>query len=155
MAKTNAIRILESLGIEYDTFEYEYSEDELDGISVADKIKAEHDSVFKTLVARGDKKDIAVFCVPVSFDLNLKKAAAASGHKKVELISLKELFPLTGYKRGGCSPLGMKKDYPVYIDETSLLHDMIYLSAGIRGTQIKVNPEELKKAAGAEFADLT
>ncbi len=118
------------------------------------KIGADHEEVFKTLVARGDKSGYCVFCIPVNFELNLKKAAKASGNKNVELIKVKELFPLTGYVRGGCSPIGMKKLFPTFIDETAQLFERIYISAGARGMQIHINPEDLKNLIEAEFADL-
>lgn len=155
MSKTNAVRILESHGIRHSTVSYDYNEDELDAVSVADKIGAEHESVFKTLVARGDKTGITVFCIPANAELNLKKAASASGNKSIEMIKVKELLPITGYIRGGCSPIGMKKSFPTYIDETAQIFEDIYVSAGVRGTQIKINPRDLSTAAGASFADIT
>lgn len=155
MSKTNAVRILEAHGVKHSTISYEYNEDELDAITVADKIGAEHESVFKTLVARGDKTGITVFCIPANAELNLKKAAQVSQNKSIEMIKVKELLPLTGYIRGGCSPIGMKKSYATYIDETAQIFDEIYVSAGVRGTQIRIDPEELKKVTGAEFSDLT
>lgn len=154
MSKTNAIRILESHGIKHSTFSYEYNEDELDAISVAGKIGAEPESVFKTLVTTGDKTGITVFCIPADTELDLKKAASTSGNKKIEMIKVKELLPLTGYIRGGCSPIGMKKLYPTFIDETAQLWDEIYVSAGVRGTQVKISPIDLKNLVEAEFADL-
>lgn len=154
MSKTNAIRILESKGIPHSTISYEFNEDEIDAVSVANKIGADKDTVFKTLVTRGDKNGINVFCIPADTELSLKKAAAVSGNKSIEMIKMKELLPLTGYIRGGCSPIGMKKDYPTYIDETAQLFDEIYVSAGARGTQVKVSPVDLKELIGAEFADL-
>ncbi|MFN3873216.1 MAG: Cys-tRNA(Pro) deacylase [Ignavibacterium sp.] len=154
MHKTNAIRILESKNISFDIKEYEIDENDLSGESVAEKIGANQEEVFKTLVAKGDKTGYCVFCVPVNSELNLKKAAKASGNKSVELIKVKELFPLTGYVRGGCSPLGMKKLFPTYIDETAQLFDKIFISAGIRGMQIHINPEDLKSLIDAEFFDL-
>lgn len=154
MTKTNAMRILESLNINYEIAEYEFNEDEIDAVSVARKINAEPEIVFKTLVARGDKTGINVFVIPGNFDLNLKKAAHASGDKKIELIKLKELQPLTGYIRGGCSPVGMKKLFTTFIDETAMLNDFIYCSAGVRGIQLKINPEDLEKAVGAILTDL-
>lgn len=154
MSKTNAVRILEAARISHSTSSYDYNEDELDAISVADKIGADHDSVFKTLVARGDKTGVVVFCIPAGTELNLKKAAQASGNKSVEMIKLKELQPLTGYIRGGCSPIGMKKNFPTYIDETAQLFDQIYVSAGVRGMQVKLSPLDLVKIAEGEFADL-
>ncbi len=153
--KTNAVRILESLHIEHKVFEYESDDEALDAVTVAGKIGAAPESVFKTLVARGDKTGIGVFCIPGNFDLDLKKAAAVSGNKKIEMIQVKELLPLTGYIRGGCSPIGMKKRYPTYIDETALLHDEIFVSAGVRGQQLRIAPGLLAQAAEAEFADLT
>lgn len=154
MSKTNAIRILESNNIVFDIKEYEVDENDLSGESVAEKIGANKEEVFKTLVAKGDKVGHCVFCIPVNFELNLKKAAKASGNKSVDLIKVKEIFPLTGYVRGGCSPIGMKKTLPTYIDETAQLFDKIYISAGVRGMQIHINPNDLKFLIDAEFADL-
>ncbi|MGE5679565.1 MAG: Cys-tRNA(Pro) deacylase [Bacillota bacterium] len=154
MSKTNAIRILESQKIKHSTFTYDVNEEELDAVSVAEKVGAEHESVFKTLVTTGDKTGVTVFCIPGNMELDLKKAASASGNKKVEMIKVKELLPLTGYIRGGCSPIGMKKLYATYIDETAQLWDEIYVSAGVRGMQVKLSPQELKKLINAEFADL-
>lgn len=154
MNKTNAIRILESQNISFDVREYEVDENDLSGETVAEKIGANHEEVFKTLVAKGDKSGYCVFCIPDNFELNLKKAAKASGNKTVELIKVKELFPLTGYVRGGCSPIGMKKLLPTFIDETAQLFDRIYVSAGARGMQIHINPDDLKNLIDAKFADL-
>ncbi len=154
MNKTNAIRILESHKITFDTVEYEVDENDLSGESVADKISASKDEVFKTLVAKGDKTGFCVFCIPVSYELNLKKAAKVSGNKDVEMIKVKELFPLTGYVRGGCSPIGMKKIFPTYIDETAQLFEIIYISAGVRGLQIKIHPKDLLTITSACYADL-
>jgi Cys-tRNA(Pro)/Cys-tRNA(Cys) deacylase len=154
MSKTNAVRILEANKIPHTTHEYEVNEDDLSGETVAKKIAADVDSVFKTLVAHGDKTGINVFCIPVSAELNLKKAASASGNKSVEMVKVKELLPLTGYIRGGCSPIGMKKKYPVFIDENAQLFDEIYISAGMRGMQILIAPQNLQKITEAEFVDL-
>jgi Cys-tRNA(Pro)/Cys-tRNA(Cys) deacylase len=154
MSKTNAIRILESMNIDHVVVEYEVSEEELDAGSVAHKIGADPDTVFKTLVARGDKTGVVVFVIPGSAELHLKKAATASGNKSVEMIHLKELLPLTGYIRGGCSPVGMKKSYPTFIDETALIFDTIFVSAGQRGTQMRLAPSDLASATNATFADL-
>src|SRR5674476_1564794 len=115
MTKTNAVRILDSNNIHYTLHTYDVDENDLSGTSVAAKIGAESDAVFKTLVASGDKIGTIVFCIPVSEELNLKKAALASENKKIELVKVKDLLNLTGYIRGGCSPIGMKKKYPVYI----------------------------------------
>jgi Cys-tRNA(Pro)/Cys-tRNA(Cys) deacylase len=153
--KTNAVRILESRHIPHVIVAYESDDEAIDAVSVAHKIAAEEESVFKTLVARGDKTGINVFCLPGNFDLDLKKAAAASGNKSVELIAVKELQPLTGYIRGGCSPIGMKKQFPTYIDDTAKLYDRIYVSAGMRGQQILISPLDLADVAEAHFAELT
>ncbi len=122
---------------------------------MADKIGAEHEQVFKTLVARGDTTGVVVFCIPGPFELDLKKAAAVSGNKKVEMIRAKELLPLTGYVRGGCSPIGMKKQYPTWIDETAQLFDRIHVSAGAHGAQVLIAPSALAQLIDAEFAEIT
>jgi len=154
LAKTNAVRIVEQHEINFELVEYEFNEDEIDAVSVANKINADPEEVFKTLVARNNENNVLVFVIPGNFELDLKKAALASGSKKVELITLKELLPLTGYIRGGCSPVGMKKDFPTFIDETAQLFEQIYVSAGVRGTQIKINPDGLKSLINARYADL-
>jgi Cys-tRNA(Pro)/Cys-tRNA(Cys) deacylase len=154
MAKTNAVRIIESNNIRYTVHEYETSEDDLSGETVAAKIGADVNEVFKTLVTSGDKTGINVFCIPVISELNLKKAALVSSNKKIELVKTKDLLNLTGYIRGGCSPIGMKKKYPTYIDETAEIFEMIYVSAGIRGIQIRLSPGDLKLITGAEYFDL-
>ncbi len=154
MSKTNTIRILESHNIPHTVHQYEVEENDLSGTTVAKKIGAKDETVFKTLVASGDKNGINVFCIPVTEELNLKKAAFASGNKSIEMVKVKDLFALTGYIRGGCSPVGMKKDYPVYIEETSRLFDQIYVSAGVRGMQVFLSPLDLQKVTGAVFADL-
>ena len=152
--KTNAIRILESRRVDHTTHEYEFNVAEIDAVSVANKINADPESVFKTLVTRNEKNEPVVFVIPGNFELNLKKAASASGNKKIEMIKVKELQSLTGYIRGGCSPVGMKKLFPTYIDETAQLHQKIFVSAGMRGMQIKISPDELVLAVNAHFADL-
>ena len=152
--KTNAIRLLEVNNINHTVSEYEVDENDLSGETVAKKISASEDEIFKTLVARGDKTGVLVFCIPVSVELNLKKAASTSGNKKVEMIKLNELLPLTGYIRGGCSPIGMKKEYPTFIEETAQLFEFIFVSAGVRGMQIRLAPTDLKKISGALFAEL-
>lgn len=154
MSKTNAVRILESKGIAYTLHEYEVDESDLSGETVAKKVGAGSDEVFKTLVTIGDKTGVTVFVIPVTAELNLKKAAAASGNKKIEMAKLKDVFDLTGYIRGGCSPVGMKKQYPVYLDELSGLFDQIYVSAGVRGTQMRLSPSDLAAATGAVLSDL-
>ena len=154
MSKTNAIRILESHKIKFDTVSYEVDEDDLSGETVAVKAGANPETVFKTLVCVGDNTGHIVFCIPVTQELNLKKAATASGNKKVEMIKLKDLLPLTGYIRGGCSPIGMKKLFSTYIDETAQLFEDIFVSAGVRGTQVKLNPDDLIKIINGGYADL-
>lgn len=154
MHKTNAMRILESNKIPYKYFEYEADENDLSGITVARKINANPEEVFKTLVAIGDKSGYCVFCIPVEFELNLKKAAFASSNKSVELIKQKDLTTLTGYLRGGCSPIGMKKHFPTFIDETAQIFNEIIVSAGIRGMQIKLSPIDLSNLLNAQFSDL-
>ena len=154
MKKTNAVRILESGNFKFETREYEVNEDEIDAVSVANKIGAPPETVFKTLVARGDKSGCAVFIIPGNAELNLKKAASASGNKSVEMIKAKDLLAVTGYIRGGCSPIGMTKKYPTYLEETSQLFDKILFSAGVRGMQIVLPPFDLAEAADAVFADL-
>jgi Cys-tRNA(Pro)/Cys-tRNA(Cys) deacylase len=154
MSKTNAIRILECHKIKYETVSYEVDESDLSGDTVALKISADPETVFKTLVCIGDKTGHIVFCIPVTQELNLKKAAAASGNKKVEMIKLKDLLPLTGYIRGGCSPVGMKKLFPTYLDETAQIFESIFVSAGVRGTQMKLSPDELLRIIGGNYADL-
>ena len=154
MSKTNAIRILESHKIKFDTVSYEVDEDDLSGETVAFKAGANPETVFKTLVCVGDKTGHIVFCIAVTQELNLKKAATASGNKKVEMIKLKDLLPLTGYIRGGCSPIGMKKIFSTYIDETAQLFENIFVSAGVRGIQVKLNPDDLIKIINGSYADL-
>lgn len=153
-AKTNAIRIVEQAKIPCREFFYEYDENDLNGNHAAKAMGKPAEEVFKTLVARGERTGINVFCIPVCFELDLKKAARAAGDKNMALIAVKELLPLTGYIRGGCSPVGMKKQYPTFIDETCILYDEIALSADARGHQMLVPPEELAALVHAELVDL-
>ena len=153
--KTNAMRQLDSAGIIYEMGEYEYDESDLSGVHAAEALGVSEDEVFKTLVTRGDDNNLFVFVIPSGATLDLKKAAQVSGNKKIDMIHVKEIFDLTGYIRGGCSPIGMKKQYPTYIDETAVLFDRIYFSAGKRGVQIILSPEILAQFISAEFADLT
>ena len=152
--KTNAVRLLEANNIIYSTLTFEVDESDLSGITVANKIAVEPERVFKTLVTRGEKTGINVFCIPVTEELNLKKAALVCGDKKIEMIKEKELLPLTGYIKGGCSPIGMKKHYPTFIDETAQLFDEISISAGLRGMQIMIKPNDLLEVVKGKFADL-
>ena len=148
------MRILDSADVDYTVTSYECSEDALDAVTVAREINAEPETVFKTLVARNDRNEILVFVIPGNFELDLKKAARAAQVKYIEMIAVRELQPVTGYIRGGCSPLGMKKHFTVYIDETAMLHPRIYVSAGVRGTQICLDPVRLAETVKGVFADL-
>lgn len=155
MTKTNAMRLLDAAGISYHSSEYEYDESDLSGVHAAEAIGLPPDQVFKTLVTRGDKTGPAVFCIPVHLELDLKKAATVSGNKKLEMLHLKELLGMTGYVRGGCSPIGMKKKFPTFLDETAVLFDEIAISAGVRGQQILIAPDTLSAFTQATHADLT
>jgi Cys-tRNA(Pro)/Cys-tRNA(Cys) deacylase len=153
--KTNSIRILESKGVAHATATYDYDEENLDAVSVANAIGAQAETVFKTLVARNDKNEVMVFVIPGNFELNLKKAAIASHSRSVEMLKVKDLLPVTGYIRGGCSPIGMKRLFPTFVDETAQLYDRIYVSAGVRGMQVCLSPLDLLGVVGGVFADLT
>ena len=155
MTITNAMRLLKQANIAFDTSEYEVDENDLSGVHAAAMLGVDADCVFKTLVARGERKGLGVFCIPVAEELDLKKCATAMGDKKVEMIHVKELPGLTGYVRGGCSPIGMKKRYPTWIDEVATLFDRIYVSAGVRVQQIIINPEDLRAFTEAAFTDIT
>lgn len=155
MTITNVMRLLKQANIPFETGEYEVDESDLSGVHAAQMLGVDPDCVFKTLVAKGEKKGIHIFCIPVAQELDLKKCAAAAGEKKIEMIHVKDLLGLTGYVRGGCSPIGMKKKYPTTIDETAILFDQIYVSAGMRGEQVILNPETLAEFIGANFADVT
>lgn len=152
--KTNAVRLVESAKIPCREAFYEYDEQDLSGNHAADAIGMPREQVFKTLVARGEKTGINVFCIPVCCALDLKKAARAAGDKNMEMVAVKELLALTGYIRGGCSPVGMKKKYPTFFDETCILWDEIAVSAGARGHQLIVNPEALAQLVGAKITDI-
>ena len=155
MTKTNAMRLLTQAGIQFRTAEYAYDENDLNGMHAAEGIGMPPEQVFKTLVARGDKNGLAVFCIPVCCELDLKKAAKAAAEKKIELICVKELLPTTGYIRGGCSPIGMKKLLPTYIDESAILYDEIGVSAGARGCQLLLAPQDLIDYVNMRLHDLT
>lgn len=154
MNKTNAMRMLDKAGIPYETIEYEVDEADLSGMHIAEQTGMMPDMMFKTLVARGEKTGPVVFCIPVNAELDLKKCAAAAGDKRVELIAVKELPVLTGYIRGGCSPIGMKKKYPTYFDETAVLFDRITVSAGVRGCQLLIDRAQLIRFVGAVLSDI-
>ena len=155
MIKTNAMRLLTQAKILFSTIEYEVDEHNLAGEHVAEQIGLPLEQVFKTLVAKGEKKGILVFCIPVNHEVDLKKAAKVVGDKKVEMLPMKDLLKNTGYIRGGCSPVGMKKKYPTYIDETAVLYDKISVSAGVRGCQMVLNPNDLIGYVSATTASLT
>ncbi len=152
--KTNAMRLLDAAGIPYRTVEYEVDESDLSGVHVARALGEPCEQIFKTLVLKGEKNGYLVCCIPVDQELDLKKAAKAAGEKKVEMIHMKELLPVTGYIRGGCSPVGMKKKFPTWIDETAILYEEIAVSGGVRGEQVFLNPEALAEFVQAAFADL-
>ncbi len=154
MVKTNVMRLLDKAGIAYEAKEYPVDEKDLSGSHAADMMGADHGSVFKTLVLKGEKTGYFVCCIPVDEELDLKKTAKAAHDKKVEMIPMKELLPLTGYIRGGCSPIGMKKKFPTYIEETAQLYDKIAVSAGQRGVQIILSPEDLKNYVEGAYAGL-
>lgn len=153
--KTNAVRLVQQAKIPCRESFYEFDEKDLNGNHAAAAIGMPPEQVFKTLVARGEKTGINVFCIPVCCELDLKKAAKAAGDKNMEMVAVKELLSLTGYIRGGCSPVGMKKKYPTYMDETCILWEEIAVSAGARGHQMIVPPEELADLVDARLADIT
>ena len=153
--KTNVMRVLEQHKIPYTPHEYPHGKEAVDGASVAHLLGQDPAQVFKTLVARGKSGGFHVFVIPVEKELDLKKAAKAAGEKSVEMVHVKELLGLTGYIRGGCSPIGMKKPFPTYIDETAQLYDEIGVSAGCRGCQVLLDPMRLADYVNAALCDLT
>ena len=155
MTKTNAMRQLEAAGIGYELREYEFDDAHPTGLHPEDLDPEMRERMFKTLVTRGEKRGVIVFVLPVSEELDLKKCAAAAGDKRVEMVHMKEVLGLTGYVRGGCSPVGMKKKYPVVFDETALLYDRIWVSAGQRGMQMLVDTEALIAFVDGVCADVT
>lgn len=154
MSKTNAMRMLDKDKITYELLEYEVDENDLSGDRAAIKLNVDRDQMFKTLVLKTNKNEHIVCLIPVHENLDLKKAAEVSHYKKVEMLPLKELLPLTGYVRGGCSPIGMKKQFATFIDETAYLFDDIYISAGARGMTLKMNSEVLITYTNAIVTDL-
>jgi Cys-tRNA(Pro)/Cys-tRNA(Cys) deacylase len=154
LKKTNAMRILESHGITYQIGSYEVDEEHLDAVHAAENLGIDPERVFKTIVMRTDANEICVFCVPATVEVNLKKARAVSGAKEIAPVRPTELLGLTGYIRGGCSPIGMKKHFRTFIDETVILHESVYVSAGLRGEQLILAPDDLVKAADATVCDL-
>ena len=152
--KTNAVRIVQQAGLPCREAFYEFDEKDLSGLHAAKAVGMPAEQVFKTLVARGEKTGINVFCIPVCCELDLKKAAKAAGDKNMEMVAVKELLGLTGYIRGGCSPVGMKKKYPTFFDETCILWEEIAVSAGARGHQMIVPPEALAALVNAKLVDI-
>lgn len=152
--KTNAARLLDRSGVRYELIPYEVDENDLAAWHVAEQLGENIEQVFKTLVLRGDKTGLLVCVVPGDAEVDLKKAARASGNKSVEMIHLKELLPATGYIRGGCSPIGMKRPFPTYIHSSCLGFGFIYISAGVRGLQIKIAPDDLVRFTGAAVTEL-
>lgn len=155
MVKTNAMRLLDKAKIKYDTIEYEIDENDLSGVTIAKKANLDDKMVFKTLVAKGDKTGYLVFCIPVAKAVDLKKAAKISGNKKIEMVHVKDLLGLTGYIRGGCSPVGMKKKFDTYFDETCKNFEKITVSAGVRGCQLLLNTGDITKFTNAKINSLT
>lgn len=149
--KTNAMRILDKAKIPYEAIFYEVDETDLSGTHVADSVGLPYSQVFKTLVAKGDKTGYVVFCIPVDCEIDLKAAASVSGNKRVEMIAVKDLLNITGYIRGGCSPIGMKKQFMTYFDDAVNLHDKITISAGIRGCQLLIGKDQLTEFIKAEI----
>ena len=153
-SKTNAIRILQQARVPFTEAFYEFDENDLNGMHAAKAIGFPPEQVYKTLVVRGARTGLHVFCIPVCCELDLKKAAAAAGDKNVALVPVKELLSLTGYIRGGCSPVGMKKRYPTHFEESCLLFDKIAVSAGERGHQMIVDPEALASLVSADYCNV-
>lgn len=152
--KTNAMRILDSKKVSYEMLSYESEDGKIDGISVAHKIGVDEKNVFKTLVAQGTSKELYVFVIPVADELNLKNAAKVAGEKKIEMIAVKDILKHTGYIRGGCSPIGLKRDYRTFIHESAKGLDFMIVSAGKIGHQIKLNPNDLVEVVSGKFENL-
>lgn len=155
MTKTNAMRMLDAAKIKYEVMEYVPDENDLTGTHIAQQIGLDENIVFKTLVAVGDKTGHIVFCIPSPAEIDLKKAAAATGNKKIEMVHVKDLLGLTGYIRGGCSPVGMKKKFPTYIDESAASLEKFTVSGGIKGAQLLVSPADIIKYTNAKLCAVT
>lgn len=154
MNKTNAMRILDKAKIPYEPREYVPDEKDLSGVHIAEQIGIPPEQCFKTIVASGDKTGLMVFCIPANFEIDLKKAAAITGNKKTEPLHVKDLPLLTGYVRGACSPLGMKKKFPTYIDSSCQKYEKITISGGMKGCQLLLRPEDLILCISATVCDL-
>ncbi len=154
MTKTNAMRMLDKAKIPYRALEYKVDDNDLSGTTIAKSVGLGCDMVFKTLVAKGDKTGPLVMCIPVDKEIDLKKAASVSGNKKIEMVHVKDLLALTGYIRGGCSPVGMKKKFPTFFEESCLGLDEMTISAGIKGCQLLLNREDLVSFVEAKVVNL-
>ncbi|GEM51362.1 Cys-tRNA(Pro) deacylase [Empedobacter brevis] len=154
-AKTNAVRILDTHQIPYELREYEVDEEHVDAMHVAESLGVNPEGIYKTLILKGNVEPYIVAVIPANTHLDMKKFAKVSGNKNCEMLPLKDVLNVTGYIRGGCSPIGMKKQFPTYIEELAILQDRICISAGKRGLQILLNAEDLKPLIGAQFADIT
>lgn len=152
--KTNAMRILDSNNINYVTHSYENKDGKIDGVAVAHKIEKDVNQVFKTLVTQGNSKEFYVFVIPVAEELDMKKASKAANEKNIDMIHVKDINKITGYIRGGCSPLGMKKSFKTFVQEEALLFDTIVFSGGKIGAQIEMNPNDLDKFIDCSFVDI-
>ena len=155
MTKTNAMRMLDKAKIKYEALEYSYDDNDLSGVTIANSVGLPCEMVFKTLVAKGDKTGPVVMCIPSHKEIDLKKAASVTGNKKVEMIHVKDLLGLTGYIRGGCSPVGMKKKFPTFIDKSAEDFEKITVSAGVKGCQLLVDRKELTDFVDATLCHLT
>ena len=155
MIKTNAMRMLSAARIPFESLEYEVDENDLSGVHIAHQIGFPEAQVFKTLVARGDKTGPVVFCIPCAEELDLRRVAALTGNKRIEMVAVKDLLTLTGYIRGGCSPIGMKKKFPTWVDESALAHDRITVSSGTKGAQLLLDRAQLLQFIQAQTAPLT
>lgn len=155
MNKTNAMRLLDAAKIKYEIKEYEVDENDLSGTHIADEIGLPYGIVFKTIVTRGDKTGHTVFCIPCDKEIDLKKAAAVTGNKKIEPVHVKDLLALTGYIRGGCSPVGMKKKFPTFFDDSVNEKEFITVSSGVRGAQLLLSARELLAYLKAKTAAVT
>lgn len=155
MDKTNAMRQLDAAKIKYEIYEYTVDENDLSGVHIADEIGLPYEITFKTIVTKGDKTGYTVFCLPCHKEINLKMAAAATGNKKIEPVAVKDLLALTGYIRGGCSPIGMKKRFPTYFDSSASEHEKITVSSGKRGAQLLIETEKLLPFVGAKLIALS
>lgn len=154
MNKTNAMRLLDAAKIGYEVKTYAVDESDLSGLHIAHEIGLPYERVFKTLVAKGDKSGILIFCIPVDREIDLKHAAAVTGNKRLEMLHVKDLLATTGYVRGGCSPVGMKKKFPTYVDESALRFEQITVSAGVRGAQLLLDPRDLIKFIDAKLCQI-